>query len=60
MLNQTKEGETQMKYSAMEKVIIKDCREMGYSNKVIADFLNKKEHRNSIVRTEDGVRKVKF
>lgn len=46
-----------MKYSKMELTIIKDCREMGYSNKVIAEFLNKKEHAGKCVRTVEGIRK---
>ena len=48
-----------MKYSTMELTIIKDCRKMGYDNKAIATFLNKKEHAGKPVRSNDGVRKIK-
>jgi hypothetical protein len=48
-----------MRYSKMELTIIKDCKTMGVKNAVIASFLNKKEHAGKVVRTENGVRKVK-
>lgn len=48
-----------MKYSNVELKIIKDCKEMGFTNKTIADFLNKKEHSGGEVRTAEGIRKVK-
>lgn len=44
-------------YTETEKTIIRDCREMGFTNKEIASFLNKKEHNNEQIRTSEGVRK---
>jgi hypothetical protein len=47
------------KYSQMELRIIRDCRKMGYTDRQIAEFLNRKEHNGNKVRSYDGVRKIR-
>jgi hypothetical protein len=48
-----------MRYTEMELTIIRDCKEMGFTNEVIANFVNKKEHAGEAIRTTEAVRKVK-
>ena len=48
----------QIIYSAVEKKVIRDAKEMGYSSTQIAALVNKKIHHGATVRTGSGIRNL--